>query len=93
MSDRSFEDYKKFVDEFEEWVNQQVIVFGMAVQEAEKEFENNSENMDAASAIVSYGSRVDAYQFLQTKFEQFREGKDFHDLPDNMMFRKEYPAE
>ncbi|SJZ52705.1 protein of unknown function [Pilibacter termitis] len=83
-------DYKKFVDDFEEWTMEQVKVFIMAEREAQRAFELDKENMDAATAMVVYHSRLEAYDFLLHKFENFRKGKDFHDLPDGLLSKRTY---
>ena len=34
--------------------------------------------------MIRYESRLDAYQFLLGKFENFKAGKGFHDLPEGL---------
>jgi hypothetical protein len=84
--------YVEFLNDFEEWTNEQINVFKMAAQTAENTLKEQPENMDAAAAIVTYNSRVDAYQYLLTKFENLAKGKGFHELPDGFFEqnRKEY---
>ena len=38
--------------------------------------------------MIRYESRLDAYQFLQGKFENFHAGKGFHDLPDGLLVKE-----
>ena len=40
--------------------------------------------------MIRYESRLDAYQFLQRKFENFYAGKGFHDLPDGLFGERKY---
>ncbi len=65
---------QQFLHDFEDWVNQQVKVMSMAKKIAEEEHEQE--------AVLRYESRLDAYQFLQSKFENYKNGKSFHEMPD-----------
>ena len=38
--------------------------------------------IEAKEAAIRYESRLDAYQFIQGKFENYKAGKDFHEVPD-----------
>ena len=40
--------------------------------------------------MIRYESRLDAYQFLLAKFENFKAGKGFHDLPDGLFGERNY---
>ena len=44
----------------------------------------------AKDAVIRYESRLDAYQFLLGKFENFKAGKDFHDLPEDLFGQRHY---
>lgn len=65
---------QQFLHDFEDWINQQVKVMSMARKIAEEEHEQE--------AVLRYESRLDAYQFLQSKFENYKNGKSFHEMPD-----------
>lgn len=81
---------EQFFKDMEEWLQEQMIVFTMATDEAEKAFAKDNNNMNAASAIVTYQSRLQAYEFMLGKFENFHKGKKFHDLPDELMSGRQY---
>jgi hypothetical protein len=66
---------EQFIKDFESWCDQQIQLMAHAAQLAHEENE--------AEAAIRYESRLDAYQFLQGKFENYRQGKGFHELPDN----------
>ena len=40
--------------------------------------------------MIRYESRLDAYQFLLGKFENFKAGKDFHELPEDLFGERHY---
>ena len=44
----------------------------------------------AKDAMIRYESRLDAYQFLLGKFENFKAGKGFHDLPEGLFGERNY---
>ena len=66
----------EFMKEFEEWIKTQVMINEMALEESKKVFEEDQDER-AKIAMIRYESRLDAYQFLQGKFENFHAGKDF----------------
>lgn len=70
---------QEFLKDFSEWIDQQVNVMETSVKLAEQ-LSNEDEN--AKIAAIRYESRLDAYQFLQGKFENYKNGKDFHDVGD-----------
>ena len=72
----------EFMKEFEEWIKTQVMINEMALEESKKVFD---EDQDERAK-----SRLDAYQFLQGKFENFHAGKGFHDLPDGLFGERKY---
>ncbi|MEY8458896.1 DUF1912 family protein [Lactococcus ileimucosae] len=75
-------EYKeKFLKDFSEWVDQQVQLSELAMKAAEKIADEDKKN-EAKEAAIRYESRLDAYQFIQGKFENYKAGKDFHDVPD-----------
>ncbi|MFV0556700.1 MAG: DUF1912 family protein [Lactovum sp.] len=65
---------KKFLSDFNDWVNQQVLLMEKAMKLSDEEGEKEAE--------IRYESRLDAYRFLQTKFENYREGLDFHEFTE-----------
>ena len=68
----------EFMKEFEEWIKTQVMINEMALEESKKVFDEDQDER-AKIAMIRYESRLDAYQFLQGKFENFHAGKGFHD--------------
>ena len=44
----------------------------------------------AKDAMIRYESRLDAYQFLLGKFDNFKAGKGFHDLPEGLFGERNY---
>ncbi|MEY8442979.1 DUF1912 family protein [Lactococcus ileimucosae] len=75
-------EYKeKFLKDFSEWVDQQVQLSELAMKAAEK-IADEDKKIEAKEAAIRYESRLDAYQFIQGKFENYKAGRDFHDVPD-----------
>ena len=74
---------QEFMKEFEAWVNTQIMINDMAHKESQKVYEEEQDER-AKDAMIRYESRLDAYQFLLGKFENFKAGKGFHDLPDGL---------
>lgn len=72
---------QEFLKDFSDWVNQQVMISELAMNAAEKIAKEDGKS-EAAEAVIRYESRLDAYQFLQGKFENYKNGKSFHDLPE-----------
>ena len=72
---------KEFMKEFEAWIKTQIMINEMALTESKKVYEEDQDER-AKEAAIRYESRLDAYQFLQGKFENYKNGKDFHDVPD-----------
>ena len=60
----------EFMKEFEEWIKTQVMINEMALEESKKVFDEDQDER-AKIAMIRYESRLDAYQFLQGKFENF----------------------
>ena len=44
----------------------------------------------AADAYIRYESKLDAYKFIQGKFANYKSGKGFHELPDNLLGERNY---
>ncbi|MGT2772594.1 DUF1912 family protein [Streptococcus marimammalium] len=80
---------QEFLKAFEEWLNTQITINDKAKKESEKIFEDFKDEQ-AKEAIIRYESRLDAYQFLQSKFSNYHQKKDFHDLPDHFSFKRHY---
>ncbi|MBP2622835.1 DUF1912 family protein [Streptococcus oricebi] len=80
---------KKFLDDFEAWVKTQVTLNDLALKESQKVFEEDQDER-ARDAAIRYESRLDAYQFLLGKFANYHEGRDFHDLPEELFGKRNY---
>ena len=81
---------QEFMKEFEAWVNTQIMINDMAHKESQKVYEEEDQDERAKDAMIRYESRLDAYQFLLGKFENFKAGKGFHDLPDGLFGERNY---
>ena len=80
---------QEFMKEFEAWVNTQIMINDMALKESRKVYEEDQDER-AKDAMIRYESRLDAYQFLLGKFENFKTGKGFHDLPEGLFGERNY---
>ncbi|MCL2676529.1 MAG: DUF1912 family protein [Streptococcaceae bacterium] len=80
-------DQEQFLADFAQWIDQQVQVSELAMKTAQQLAEKDDK---AKEAIIRYESRLDAYQFIQGKFENYKAGKNFHDIPEGMFGKKEY---
>ena len=80
---------QEFMKEFEAWVNTQIMINDMALKESQKGYEEDQDER-AKDAMIRYESRLDAYQFLLAKFENFKAGKGFHDLPEGLFGERNY---
>ncbi|MCK4025819.1 DUF1912 family protein [Streptococcus iners] len=80
---------QEFLKEFEAWVNTQVMVNEMAVEESRRVLEEDRDAR-AADAYIRYESKLDAYRFIQGKFANYHAGKGFHDLPDGLFGQRHY---
>ncbi|MBJ8349848.1 DUF1912 family protein [Streptococcus zalophi] len=80
---------QEFLKAFEEWLNTQVMVNDMAKTESENVYDTYGDDK-AKEAIIRYESRLDAYRFLQGKFANYHQRKDFHDLPDHSSSKRHY---
>ena len=80
---------QEFMKEFEAWVNTQIMINDMAHKESQKVYEEDQDER-AKDAMIRYESRLDAYQFLLGKFENFKAGKGFHDLPEGLFGERNY---
>lgn len=82
-------DEQKFIAEFEAWVKTQVSINELAMTASQKVVAEDGDDR-AKDAVIRYESRLDAYQFLLGKFENFKAGKGFHDLPDDLLGQIKY---
>lgn len=80
---------QEFLQEFETWVNTQVMINGIAMNESEKTWQEERDER-AKDAFIRYESRLDAYKFLQGKFYNYHNKKGFHDMPDDVFGKREY---
>ncbi|AEF25629.1 DUF1912 family protein [Streptococcus parauberis] len=80
---------EKFLRDFEEWVQTQIQVNQLAMTTSRQIAQEDGDER-AKDAFIRYESKLDAYQFLQGKFENYRHGKDFHDVPDDLFASKNY---
>lgn len=78
-----------FLKEFEDWINSQIVINEMAMEESRRVLEENKDKR-AADAYIRYESKLDAYRFIQGKFVNFHDGKGFHDLPENLFGQRYY---
>ena len=67
---------QEFMKEFEAWVNTQIMINDMAHKESQKVYEEDQDER-AKDAMIRYESRLDAYQFLLGKFENFKQARDY----------------
>ncbi len=79
----------EFLKDFEAWVQTQIAINEIAMEESRRVLEEDKDER-AADAYIRYESKLDAYQFIQGKFENYKAGKGFHDLPDGLFGQKHY---
>lgn len=77
----SFE--KEFIKDFEEWVQTQIQVNQVAMTTSQQIAQEDGDER-AKDAFIRYESKLDAYQFLLGKFNNYHNGKSFHDVPDDL---------
>lgn len=80
---------QEFLKEFEIWIDSQITLNELAMAESRRVLEEDKDER-AADAYIRYESKLDAYRFIQGKFENYKAGKDFHALPDNLFEQKHY---
>lgn len=80
---------EEFLKDFEAWVETQVAINEMAMEESRRVLEEDKDER-AADAYIRYEGKLDAYRFIQGKFENFKAGKGFHDLPDGLFGQRHY---
>ncbi|EAO72410.1 conserved hypothetical protein, partial [Streptococcus agalactiae CJB111] len=69
---------QEFLKDFEEWLQSQISINQMAMDSAKKVLEEDKDER-AADAYIRYESKLDAYRFLQGKFNNYHNQKSFHD--------------
>lgn len=80
---------QEFLKDFEEWLQSQISINQMAMDSAKKVLEEDKDER-AADAYIRYESKLDAYRFLQGKFNNYHNQKSFHDLPDGLLGQRHY---
>ena len=78
-----------FLADFEQWVNQQVTINQIAMDQAHKVWKEDKDAR-AEDAFIRYESKLDAYRFLQGKFANYHNKKDFYDMPDDLFGKRTY---
>ena len=89
MKEEKMTKEQEFLKEFEAWVNTQIKVNEMAVEESLRVLEEDKDER-AADAYIRYESKLDAYRFIQGKFANYHADKGFHDLPDELLGQRNY---
>ncbi|GAA5350680.1 DUF1912 family protein [Streptococcus uberis] len=83
----SFE--KEFIKDFEKWVQTQIQVNQVAMTTSQQIAQEDGDER-AKDAFIRYESKLDAYQFLLGKFDNYHNGKSFHDMPDDLFGKRNY---
>ncbi|MCK1256606.1 DUF1912 family protein [Streptococcus uberis] len=83
----SFE--KEFIKDFEEWVQTQIQVNQVAMTTSQQIAQEDGDER-AKDAFIRYESKLDAYQFLLGKFDNYHNGKSFHDMSDDLFGKRNY---
>ncbi|EPV40285.1 aldose 1-epimerase, partial [Streptococcus agalactiae GB00891] len=65
---------QEFLKDFEEWLQSQISINQMAMDSAKKVLEEDKDER-AADAYIRYESKLDAYRFLQGKFNNYHNQK------------------
>lgn len=80
---------EKFLNDFEEWVNSQIQINQLAMETSRQVAQEDGDER-AKDAFIRYESKLDAYQFLLGKFDNYHNGKSFHDMPDDLFGKRNY---
>lgn len=80
---------EQFLKDFRNWVDTQIVINEGAMKASQQVWEEDNDER-AKDAVIRYESRLDAYRFLQGKFQNFEEGKGFHDIPDDIFGKRSY---
>lgn len=78
-----------FLQDFAVWIDSQIAINEMAMAESRRVLEEDKDER-AADAYIRYESKLDAYRFIQGKFDNYKAGKGFHDLPDGLFGQRHY---
>lgn len=80
---------EQFLNDFKEWVETQIVINDGAMKASQQVWEED-QDLRAKDAVIRYESRLDAYEFIRGKFQNFEEGKRFHDIPDDLFGKRSY---
>ncbi|KHD45979.1 DUF1912 family protein [Streptococcus hongkongensis] len=80
---------KEFLRDFEEWVATQIQMNQLAMTTSRQIAQEDGDER-AKDAFIRYESKLDAYLFLQGKFDNYKQGKNFHDIPDDLFGVRHY---
>lgn len=80
---------KQFIADFENFVRQQITVNEMAMASA-KQLAEEDGKPETLEAYIRYESKLDAYRFLASKFDNYHKGRDFHELPEGLIGERRY---
>lgn len=80
---------ERFLKDFKDWIESQVSVNEIAMKTSQEVWEADGDER-AKEAYIRYEAKLDAYQFIMGKFDNYRAGKDFHDLPEGLFGERTY---
>lgn len=80
---------EQFLNDFKEWIDTQIVINDGAMKASQQVWEED-QDLRAKDAIIRYESRLDAYVFIRGKFQNFEEGRGFHDIPDDLFGKRSY---
>lgn len=80
---------EQFLADFEEWIRTQVMINDMAMVETKRVIEETGDER-AVDAYIRYESKLDAYNYILGKFNNYHQGKSFHDLPEDLLSLRQY---
>ena len=78
-----------FLRDFEDWVKAQIQVNQLAMATSRQIAEEDNDQR-ARDAFIRYESKLDAYEFLLEKFDNYNKGKAFHEVPDSLFGSRHY---
>ncbi|HEP1431239.1 Galactose mutarotase and related enzyme [Streptococcus pyogenes] len=80
---------KEFLKDFEDWIKTQIQVNQLAMATSQEVAQEDGDER-AKDAFIRYESKLDAYEFLLGKFDNYKNGKAFHDIPDELFGARYY---
>lgn len=80
---------ERFLKDFKDWIESQVSVNEIAMKTSQDVWETDSDER-AREAYLRYEAKLDAYQFIMGKFDNYQAGKEFHDLPEGLFGERTY---